>query len=242
MPAIPTLDVERALLSAGGTLVALDEVGRGALAGPVSVGAVLIDGAVGAPPAGLKDSKLLTALARERLMAPIQAWAAAYAVGHAWPEEIDRWGIMGALRLAAYRAMAALRVPVHAVLLDGNVDYLSPRGVDDTLSATTTGADDVILRWTAPTVTTRVKADRDCAAVAAASVLAKVTRDALMTELDADFPRYGWAANRGYGTAAHAASIAEYGTCRWHRLSWHLPGADGDAAVARMGDDGERER
>ncbi len=108
--ASPTLEVERSLLQQGCVrLAALDEVGRGALAGPVSVGAVVIDASVGAPPRGLADSKLLTALARGRLIEPIRAWAVSWAVGHATPLEIDQGGIMAALTLAAPKLCSSVR-------------------------------------------------------------------------------------------------------------------------------------
>jgi ribonuclease HII len=210
--ATPTLDIEQSLFRQGRLRVAaLDEVGRGALAGPVSVGAVVVDATVGAPPSGLRDSKLLTPLARGRLVAPIRTWVVSWAVGHATPEEIDRGGIMAALTLAARRALAALDGPVDAVLLDGTVDYVTgARAGRGVIPA-------------GPLVTTRAKADRDCASVAAASVLAKVTRDAMMTELDRDYPHYQWAQNKGYGTGPHTAALARYGPCDRHRRSWNLP-------------------
>lgn len=218
-PRTPTLEVERALLAAlpgtSRTLVALDEVGRGALAGPVSVGAVLVDAAVREAPAGLRDSKLLSAAARERLFEPVSHWPLSWAVGHASPGEIDEFGIVAALRLAAHRAIRDVDGEIGAVLLDGNVDYVSGPAPDRA------GSD--VIPHCLPVVT-RVKADRDCAAVAAASVLAKVTRDRIMTDLSADFPDYAWAANKGYGTAAHAAALARVGACTWHRRTWTLPG------------------
>jgi ribonuclease HII len=204
----PTLAIERAMFRAGcRRLAALDEVGRGALAGPVSVGAVVIDATVRTPPRGLRDSKLLAPAARERLMTPIGAWVVSWAVGHASSQEIDQIGIMAALTLAAHRALAGLDGPVDAVLLDGIVDYVS--------------AGHAVIP--APTVTTRAKADRDCASVAAASVLAKVTRDAMMTALDRDYPHYHWAQNKGYGTGSHTDALAAYGPCERHRRSWRLP-------------------
>ncbi|MEO7124748.1 MAG: ribonuclease HII [Nakamurella sp.] len=221
----PTFDVERALFARGiCTLAALDEVGRGALAGPVSVGAVLIDSSVGPPPDGLRDSKLLSAAARTRLAPLIVTWVGNWSVGHASPAEIDQWGIMTALTLAARRALAGLCARFDAVLLDGTIDYVSlptPLGFDRTDPAIADGANGVILSPTA--VTTRAKADRDCASVSAASVLAKVTRDALMVAAGAEYPQYQWARNKGYGTGAHAEALAQYGPCDSHRRSWHLP-------------------
>lgn len=251
----PTLDIERALFAGGcRRLAALDEVGRGALAGPVSVGAVVVTADLRPVPTGLRDSKLLTAAARTALVPPIRAWVVESAVGHAQPGEIDAVGIMAALRLAARRALAALSCPVDAVLLDGNYDYLSgtsrppaPDSAADRDAATPPGAcrfgqpiageaEDYVIPdpladdWIAP-VHLRTKADRDCASVAAASVLAKVTRDALMVDLAERFPAFGWADNKGYGTAAHLAAIEEHGVCEWHRRSWSLPMSDAWAAA-----------
>lgn len=220
----PTLEIEHALFARGHRIVAAcDEVGRGALAGPVSVGCVAIDVTATALP-GVADSKLLTARARTRLLPAVEAWARARAVGHASPGEIDRLGIVGALHLAGLRALAEVTVALGAdaapdvVLLDGNQDWLTaPVGPAPV-----------------PPVVTRVKADRDCLSVAAASVLAKVTRDAMMTELDTRFPGYGWSENKGYGTAAHRAAIAARGPSPQHRLSWHLTGAPAGSAAQQQ--------
>jgi ribonuclease HII len=123
----PDLRVEKDLLRSGcGRLAAMDEVGRGALAGPVTVGVVVVTAGIGRVPAGLRDSKLLTPAARQQLIAPVRRWAVEWAVGHASPAEIDAFGIMTCLRLAARRALAQLSGPVDAVLLDGNHDYLNP--------------------------------------------------------------------------------------------------------------------
>lgn len=221
-PATPTLELEQALFRAGCLrIAALDEVGRGALAGPVSVGAVVIDATVGAPPPGLRDSKLLSPAARDGMVEPIRAWAVSWAVGHATSQEIDEAGIIAALGLAARRALAGLDAPVDAILLDGTLDYVTDsRAEGGVISA----AAPVMTRaLPTPTVTTRAKADRDCASVAAASVLAKVTRDAMMTALDRDYPQYQWARNKGYGTGLHTAALARYGPCDRHRRSWNLP-------------------
>lgn len=246
----PSFGVERRLLAeSGGYLAAVDEVGRGALAGPVTVGAVLIDATCGTAPEGLRDSKLLSAAARQRLVEPIRSWAVASAVGHASPDEIDRSGIMAALTLAAIRALAGLGRNPDIVLLDGTVDFLNPP-LDLLVGA---GRRSVINSR----VVTRVKADRDCASVAAASIMAKVARDALMTGLAADHPEYGWERNKGYGTADHATAIARYGASDHHRRSWRLPttidsghngdrvhggGAAAPGAGRRAGKDARRER
>src|SRR6478672_7527310 len=122
----PNLRVERQLQRDGHRILAgMDEVGRGALAGPVSVGVVLIDETCRSAPAGVKDSKLLTPAARVAMVPRIRRWCLGYAVGHASPAEIDAIGIIAALRLAGNRALGALSEPVDAVLLDGNHNYLS---------------------------------------------------------------------------------------------------------------------
>lgn len=209
----PTLDLEFELLRTGARLVAgIDEVGRGALAGPVSVGVALIDATVGPIPVGLADSKLISEKKREALVAPLREWVFAYAIGHAQPREIDDVGIVAALRRAAVRALAQLPTMPDIAILDGSHDWLTRS--DDLFAV----GDNVAT----PPVHMRVKADRDCAVVAAASVLAKVERDARMVELDARFPGYGVAGNKGYGSDAHRAAIATLGASDMHRRSWNL--------------------
>lgn len=213
----PTLDVELALLNAGAKyVVGIDEVGRGALAGPVSVGVAVIDTTVGPIPSGLADSKLISEKKRHALVPLVQSWVIAYAVGHASPAEIDDVGIIAALRRAAIRALAELPVTPDVAILDGSHDWL-------------TRSDDLFgdhVDLITPTVHVRVKADRDCASVAAASVLAKVERDALMVALDATFPGYGLADNKGYGSDGHRAAIATIGATDIHRRSWNLTHSD----------------
>lgn len=211
-PVEPDLRLERARLRAGSPSVAgVDEVGRGALAGPVTVGVVVIARSR-RPPAGLRDSKLLSAAAREALVPEIRAWADACSVGSAAPAEIDRWGIVPALRLAAERAIAALpTIPGH-IVLDGSHDWLrrAPRVAASPEIASCTS------------VETRVGADLRCATVAAASVLAKVDRDAQMDDLARSFPRYGWERNRGYASEDHRAAIVADGPSPHHRVTWRL--------------------
>ena len=204
-PASPTLRLERRLLRDGANRVgAMDEVGRGAPAGPVHVGLVVVERSTGRAPDGVRDSKLLTTPARRRLVPAIEGWAAASAVGSAGPAEVDELGVTGALRLAGLRALAAVDEHPEVVILDGNHDWLT--GVDCALR-----------------VVTRIKADRTCTSVAAASVLAKVARDAVMVALSADHPVYGWDANKGYGTEEHLAALGRFGTTAHHRLTWRLP-------------------
>lgn len=243
MTIFPTLDLEQGIFGRGvRRIAALDEVGRGAMAGPVTVGAVIITAEQEAPPEGLRDSKLLSAAARHRLVEPIKAWVTGWSVGHASPADVDRIGIMGALRLAALRALGGLPGPVDEVLLDGNVNYVN--AVSDVIPLAAPGDqlqydDSAALLDCAPfggTITTVVKGDRDCASIAAASVLAKVTRDRIMVGLHDDFPQYGWAKNKGYGTAEHAAALLSAGPCIHHRRSWRLPVAD--AAPLLLSDGG----
>lgn len=205
---VPTLRTERKLLAEGATVVlACDEVGRGALAGPVTVGLVLIDANVRRIPAGLRDSKLLSEPRREALAPAAARWVRGWAVGEASADEIDRLGIMACLGLAGARAFAALtaidEVATDApLLLDGNHDWLSAS----------------IERRAR--VITRIKADRDCAAVAAASVLAKVHRDRGMRAAHGETPLYFWDENKGYSTRAHVEALAEHGPHALHRTTW----------------------
>ncbi|MDR6907596.1 ribonuclease HII [Agromyces sp. 3263] len=206
--AIPNLKVERELFDTGAPVVlACDEVGRGALAGPVAVGLVLIEASVRRMPAGLRDSKLMTEPRREAMAPRAAAWVSGWAVGEASAAEIDELGIMACLGLAGARAYAALtaaqEVALDApLLLDGNYDWLSPS-----------------IQHRAR-VTTRIKADRDCASVAAASVIAKVHRDRGMRSAHDDLPLYGWDENKGYSSRGHFAALAEHGPSALHRHTW----------------------
>lgn len=212
--ATPTLDFELNELAqrhcqlVGG----MDEVGRGALAGPVCVGLVCASGKTPQPPPGLRDSKMLTAAHRESLVPGIVKWAESHAIGWAGPREIDRLGIVGALHLAGHRAIAALPAPPPRLILDGSHDWLTPKV--DLFSADDEG-------WPC-SVVTMVKADQACATVAAASVLAKVARDRLMVELDNAYQAYHFASNKGYGSLAHRRAIDDLGLSPIHRASWAL--------------------
>ena len=222
----PNLAWEMAALSDGCSLVAgCDEVGRGSLGGPVSVGVVVLGlGALGheSPddtpelsrftPVGLADSKLLSPGSREGLLPEIRRWAAGSAVGHASAAEIDEFGIMRALRLAGERAVDLLPQRPERFLLDGNFDWF---GRPDRVPVSP-------LECVVSPVELRVRADMECASVAAASVMAKVERDRLMVELAATYPGYGWEANKGYGSPEHMAALRELGPCKEHRRSWRL--------------------
>jgi ribonuclease HII len=214
----PSLRIERQLLREGRSVVAgVDEVGRGALCGPVTVAIVTVDLATRTAPQGVRDSKLLSPEVRERLAPRIMRWASSYGVGHASAEEIDELGIIAAMRLAGHRAIAQLAVAPDLILLDGNHDYLSPPEQDSLFP--TPGLLPVI-----PPVRTLIKADLRCAAVAAASILAKTARDRILTGLATDHPAYGWAENKGYSAPEHIAALAELGPTPHHRKSWSLPG------------------
>lgn len=214
----PSLRVERRLLRGGlASLAGTDEVGRGALCGPVTVGAVLVTEQTRTAPQGVRDSKLLTPEARRRLVPRIQRWAAAYGVGHASPQEIDRYGIIVALRLAGHRALVELATEPGSVLLDGNHDYLSPPAQASMLEPP-------LVLERVPPVVTMVKADLRCAAVAAASILAKTARDDIMVGLAAEHPEYHWVDNKGYAAPEHLAALARLGPTPHHRVSWSLPG------------------
>jgi ribonuclease HII len=195
----PGYRLERELARAGAqTIAGLDEVGRGAWAGPVMVCAVVARAGFPRPPAGLTDSKRLTAKRRTELAAVLPDWVAAYAFGAASHEDIDRLGMTAALRLAARAALDQLPARPQAVLLDGSHDYI--------------GAP-----WP---VRTAVKADLRSVSVAAASVLAKVQRDALMAELGEECPGFAFGDNAGYPAPVHQRALAEQGPTRYHRLSW----------------------
>ncbi|MDH6181426.1 ribonuclease HII [Microbacteriaceae bacterium SG_E_30_P1] len=204
----PTLRVERSLLKSGARyVIGCDEVGRGAIAGPVAVGVSVVEAGVRAIPTGLRDSKLLSEKRREELAPVAAAWVRFSAVGMADAEEVDRLGIMAALGLAGKRALIAVHeagVGIHesVVLLDGKHDWLT------------------VALTKPPRVQTVVKADRDCASVAAASVIAKVQRDRLMIDADAFHPGYGWPGNKGYGSADHFAAIESLGPSPLHRHTW----------------------
>jgi ribonuclease HII len=205
---VPTLRHERILLREGARLViGMDEVGRGAIAGPVAVGLSIVDVDTRTAPEGLKDSKLLPEPKREELHPKVARWSRYAAVGMASNERIEQIGIIAALGLAARRAIDAIReqgvdLSGAVVLLDGSHDWLSPA-----------------INGAIP-VTMKVKADRTCAAVAAASILAKVQRDRLMIDNDAVHPGYVWTSNKGYASAEHYAGIERVGASPLHRWSW----------------------
>lgn len=215
---VDLLDFERRFLDEGKVVVGIDEVGRGALAGPMFVGAVVLS-SLRQPPVGLNDSKLLSPARRNDLEAPLRSWADDWALGAASAKEIDTWGVRMALAVAATRALDALSLkPTHA-LIDGPLNLLS---VPD--PAPMSESDRVTFSYAALDYTTIVKGDQRSATIAGASVLAKVSRDRWMTSLADDFPEYGWHDNKGYGAPHHLAALRRIGPSVEHRTSWRLPG------------------
>ena len=194
----PTRSLEKDLWAEGHeVVVGLDEVGRGAWAGPLAVGAAVLprDRRVN----GVRDSKLLTEPERERLFARLAAWCDAWAVGVVSQEECDELGMAPAQRLAARRAIEGLCVAPDVAVVDGNWDFVSPH---------------------VPRVLRRVKADRDCLSVAVASVLAKVVRDREMRLLADHYPQWAFDSNKGYPCPVHKAALQGYGPSSIHRRTW----------------------
>jgi len=178
-----------------GLIAGVDEAGRGPLAGPVVAAAVILDDLK--PIKGLADSKVLTALKRERLFDEIKAKALDFNIAQASVEEIDRLNILEATMLAMRRAVEGLRLPPAKVLVDGN---RLPR-----------------LRVQAEAI---VKGDAKVAAISAASILAKVTRDRACADFAERYPAYGFALHKGYPTPAHLAALEAHGPCEIHRQSF----------------------
>lgn len=197
---------------------AVDEVGRGALAGPITVGMTVINMHTVTDFPQLRDSKLLRPETRAELVPQVHAWAVGYGVGHSSAQEIDQLGVTSALRLAGTRAAAACAVAPEAIMLDGSYDWLTAPEPDlfDLL------ADDREPVGLHVPVKTIIKGDMQCQAIAAASILAKVERDGIMSELAHAHPAFGWEINKGYATAAHRAAIEQLGPCDYHRKSWNL--------------------
>ncbi len=198
---LPDLREELRLFNAGHSRVAgLDEAGRGAWAGPVCAAAVVLPLERADLPdllAGVRDSKQLSPARRETLLPVILETAEAVGVGWATPAEVDALGIVPATRRAFCRAVARLDGQADALV----VDYVRLPELDLPQRAL-------------------AKADARCLSVAAASIVAKVNRDQLMMALDGDFPGYGFARHKGYGTRQHREALARLGPCPIHRMSW----------------------
>lgn len=192
----PTLALEiLAQDAAGGPVCGVDEAGRGPWAGPVSAAAVILSAED--LPAGIDDSKALTAARRETLEVEIKARALAWGVGFASVEEIHELNILQATGLAMCRAIEALQVKPSVALVDGNYRFALPCDV-----RTVVGGDGLSL------------------SIAAASILAKTARDRLMIELDDQYPGYGFARHKGYSAPAHQTALRELGPCPAHRRGW----------------------
>ena len=192
----PSLLVERELWASGHeVVVGMDEVGRGSWAGPLSVGAAVIpqDKRV----YKIRDSKMLTESERESMFDRIASWCVAWAVGHASQEECDTLGMSAAQRLAANRALESIGLHADKVVLDGNWDFVG-RGTTIKL----------------------VKGDARCLSIAAASILAKVTRDRIMRAEADNYPGYDFELNKGYPCPRHKIALRGYGPSAIHRRSW----------------------
>jgi ribonuclease HII len=194
----PTRTIERELWAAGHeVIVGVDEVGRGAWAGPLMVGAAILPREKRVN--GVRDSKMLSEANRERLFDRIADWCEAWSVGAASQEECDELGMAEAQRLAARRAVDGLGVVPDAAVVDGKWNFL-------------TGC--------VPYVEMRVKADRYCLSVAAASILAKVTRDRIMRDLSGSYPNWSFDTNKGYPCPLHKTALQGYGPSAIHRRTW----------------------
>lgn len=196
----PKLTIERDLWEQGHTvIVGLDEVGRGAWAGPLAIGAVVLpkDSRVN----GVRDSKMLTEREREALFDKLTDWCTHWSVGMVDHDECDRIGMSAAQKLAAKRAIEGLGVTPDHVLIDGNWDFV----------AETVGHGKTTLI---------VKGDATCLSISTASVIAKVTRDRLLREMDEHFPGYNFAENKGYPCPKHKMALQAYGPSTFHRKSW----------------------
>ena len=209
----PTTEVERSLGSAR-YVIGLDEVGRGAIAGPVAVGAFVLDLHnldEAKIPAKLQDSKLMTERNREAVFEELVGWQPGYAVGFIEAEQIDQMGIVWSLAQAAVRALEQLNENevVRNAIVAGEVHLL--------LDGTHNWLESVVSR---SPVTVRAKADRDCFSVSAAACLAKVTRDRHMVELAERYPKYLLDGHKGYASAAHIEAVRSYGPTDIHRVSW----------------------
>ena len=209
----PTIEFERSIADRR-YLIGIDEVGRGAIAGPVAVGAFVVDISQlseSAIPAKLKDSKLMTEKARNEVFLELETRTPGYAVGYVDAKAIDEQGIVWSLANAAVGALQKLSE------IDEIKTAIAENEVQILLDGTHNWLESVVSRIP---ITVRPKADRDCYSVSAAAVLAKVSRDRLMVELSQSFPEFGLDGHKGYASASHIAAIREHGPSEIHRVSW----------------------
>lgn len=197
LPDVPGVTHEGRWWAKGACVAGVDEVGRGAWAGPVTFAAVVL-------PSDrrmykLRDSKMLDPVRREQLAARLRDFALAIGLGHASNAEIDALGMSDAMRLAAIRAIDALPFAPDVCLVDGNWNMLSDTDLQ---------------------VETIIHGDARSASVAAASIVAKVTRDGMMTTVCPNYPRYAFSSNKGYPSPPHVAALDRYGPCVLHRHTW----------------------
>jgi ribonuclease HII len=205
---LPSVSFEEQSYARGFNCVAgLDEVGRGPLAGPVVAAAVVLPRGFEHP--DIKDSKLLTAIQREKLAAVIEQKALSWRLGVVEVEEIDRINILAASFSAMVKAWRDLQPQPDCILIDGS--QIIPRIVFDTVEPSA---------GPLPRQKAIVKGDRLCLSISAASILAKVARDAIMIELDRIYPEYGFAGHKGYGCAAHLEALRRFGPSPVHRRSF----------------------
>jgi len=211
----PSLLTESKLFDRGNRFViGIDEVGRGAIAGPVAVGVSLLDREnphLTTWPKKLQDSKLMTPKSRLEITQPLESWIDNFAVGYSSSQEIDKFGISVALSIAGSRALdqvltgpsirSAFANEGAVILLDGSQNWLGKQA---------SGLE----------VFLQVKADTACVSVAAAAVLAKVKRDALMEEHSLKYPEYGFASHKGYASSAHIHALKTFGPSAIHRMTW----------------------
>ena len=192
----PSLKIERSYWAEGLDVVAgLDEVGKGSWAGPLTVVALVPNKSRRIT--GVRDSKMLTEAEREKIFDRIDLWAEDWGIGHASNEECDDLGMSEAQRLAARRALNALKIKPDRVLLDGSWDFVA-EGNSETI----------------------IKGDQISLSIAAASVLAKVSRDRIMRKSDNLFPGYSFSQNKGYPSPKHRAALESLGASFFHRRSW----------------------
>jgi ribonuclease HII len=211
----PSLSVERSLWERGArVVVGIDEVGRGAWAGPLTIGAAVVpfDRRV----YKIRDSKQLTEVEREAMFDRIAAWCVSWSIGHATHEECDELGMSEAQRLAAHRALAGLGLQPDHVLVDGNWDFVGNGRT-----------------------TKLIKGDQRSLSIAAASILAKVTRDRIMRSASEMFPPYNFDGNKGYPCPVHKAALHAWGPSTIHRRSWAF--MDGLIGVKRYSRFGEQQ-